>query len=223
MKKIALRTLIGSVALSALLGIFAILAGDFGEFEIRVLLTSLIISGVSILVMACGAAREGGGLGGPSRLGIWLALATGALTVIGLWGEIREDDFWKVTGSLAIASTALAHVALTSLARLSTGARPVQLAVYGLSMILAALLVAAIFGQIDSEGFYRAVAILSILLTAGTIAVPILHRMNRMEAPAPAFPLRPLFCPMCGASLAASEDRTQCHECGARFRVVPLP
>jgi NADH pyrophosphatase NudC (nudix superfamily) len=58
-KRIALRILIGSVAFSALLGIWALLSGDFGEIQAKVMGTSLFISGASILFCpGCGKALE---------------------------------------------------------------------------------------------------------------------------------------------------------------------
>ena len=53
-KKAFLYALIGSVVLSALLGIGAILSGRFGWFEIRILLTTITISVASICGLACG-------------------------------------------------------------------------------------------------------------------------------------------------------------------------
>jgi len=54
-RKVFLYLLIASVAVSALIGIAVIIMGDFGEFEIRVLLTMLTITVTSILGLACGA------------------------------------------------------------------------------------------------------------------------------------------------------------------------
>ena len=47
-KKVALWFLIVSVSLSALLGIVAVVKGDFGDFETRVILTTVTISAASI-------------------------------------------------------------------------------------------------------------------------------------------------------------------------------
>ena len=57
-KKLFLYLLIASVAVSSLVGIFVILFGNFGEFEVKVLLTTLTIMVTSILRLACGALLE---------------------------------------------------------------------------------------------------------------------------------------------------------------------
>ena len=55
-KKVALWFLIVSVAISAALGILAILTGNFGDFEMRIILTTLTISAASIGALVCGSA-----------------------------------------------------------------------------------------------------------------------------------------------------------------------
>ncbi len=60
-KKVALWFLIVSVAISAALGILAILTGNFGDFEMRIILTTLTISAASIGALSAGALWEGGG------------------------------------------------------------------------------------------------------------------------------------------------------------------
>jgi len=59
-KRIFLYTLIASVVLSAVIGIGVVLFGDFGQTEIRVLMTTLTITTTSILGLACGAYFETG-------------------------------------------------------------------------------------------------------------------------------------------------------------------
>ena len=59
-KRIFLYTLIASTVLSAVIGIGVILFGDFGQFEVRVLMTTLTVTAASILGLACGAYFESG-------------------------------------------------------------------------------------------------------------------------------------------------------------------
>ena len=60
LRRTFLYLLIGSVAISAAIGIGVMLFGDFGEFEIRVLMTTLTVTMTSILGLACGAYLESG-------------------------------------------------------------------------------------------------------------------------------------------------------------------
>ena len=216
MKRIALRTLIGSVAISALLGVVAILGGSgFGDLQAKVLLTALTVSGASILVMACGAAWERGILRPVPKFGAIAAVATGALLTIGLWGEVRGDEYWKLVGTVSIAAGALAHASLVALAELAARFRWSRLVAYALAAILSFTLIVLVWAEgSDSEGVFRFVAVVSILLASATIAIPVFHRMSRMDGADAGTEAR--FCPQCGVALSLP---TECGGCHARFRV----
>jgi hypothetical protein len=215
MKKIALRTLIGSIALSALLGIVAILGGDFGELQVKVLFTALTVSGASILVMACGAAWERGVLRHIPKSGAIAAVASGVLVTIGLWGEVRSEEYWKLVGTVSIAAGALAHASLVALAELAIRFRWSRLAAYGLAAILSLTMIVLVWAEgSDSEGVFRFIAVVSILLASATIAIPVFHRMSRLDGAEQDSVAR--FCPKCGAVLS---QPTECSGCHARFRV----
>ena len=109
MRQTALRVLIGSVVVSALLGIWALLVGDFGEFEGKVLLTSLCISGASLLAMACAAAWDKGPLPLLPRAGMGLSVAGFAYLIVLIWAEAKSVEAWKTAATLLIFATAAAH------------------------------------------------------------------------------------------------------------------
>ncbi len=58
LKQIFLRTLIVALVASALVGIYAFLFGQFGPYEVKILVTALSISYFSITSLACGTAFE---------------------------------------------------------------------------------------------------------------------------------------------------------------------
>jgi len=207
-KRLSLRILIGAVAFSALLGVYALLAGEFGRIEARVLLTSLTVSATSILAMACGVAWERAALGRVPAVGTVLAVVTCLLTIVGIWADPRSVAYFKVTVSVCLAATACAHASLLALA---TGApRWSRLAGYGLACALAAAVALMVWLEADDELAWRWVGVLAVLLAAATIAVPVLHRTSGKEAQAP----QSRFCPACGA-----EAGSPCPNCGARFHV----
>jgi hypothetical protein len=215
---VALRVLIGSIAVSAVLGVWAILVGDFGEFEAKVLLTSLTVSGASILAMACGAAWERRSLVRAAAAGIGTAVVTGALILVGIWGEVGDDEFWRTTAMFSIVACACAHASLLSLAVLESRFRWVQWAAFGLDAALAGSLILFVWDAWTDESAERFIGVVSILLASATIAAPVLHRMSRL--PAAGVLADALFCPSCGNGL---QDSTQCLACGARFRVEFVP
>ena len=110
LKKSFLYALIGSIGLSAVLGIFAMLMGEFGEFEIKVLLTSLTISGASLCGVCCGAALEAKRARLVPTAGMGLALLSAVLIISGLWTESASETYWKTTATITIAAVACSHL-----------------------------------------------------------------------------------------------------------------
>src|SRR4029077_12213836 len=100
--KVALWFLIVSVAISAALGILAILTGNFGDFEMRIILTTLTISAASIGALSAGALWEGRGKKELPLLGIVLAVVAAMLIIIGIWLETSGEQFWKFTASTGV-------------------------------------------------------------------------------------------------------------------------
>lgn len=216
MKRLALRILIASVAVAAVLGVYALVVGKFGEVEVRILLTSLTVSGTSILGMACGVAWERRRLPVLPQAGVVLALLACALTLAGIWGEFDEKEFWKSTATAAILAAACAHASLMSLAGLAPRFRWSLASAYFLALILALSVIVLMWMESEDELAWRGVGVLSVLLSAATIAVPVFHRMSRLEGGEDR-PGAARFCPACGRALEAAPDR--CAHCGARFRV----
>ena len=58
LKRVLLQTVVGTLVLAALVGIYVFLFGDFGETEAKILGTTLTISAFSLTSLACAAAHE---------------------------------------------------------------------------------------------------------------------------------------------------------------------
>ena len=57
-RRASLRTFLGFLALTAAVAVVSVLSGDFGETQVKVLLTTLTISAASMCAMACAAFIE---------------------------------------------------------------------------------------------------------------------------------------------------------------------
>jgi hypothetical protein len=187
-----------------------LLFGDWGSTEVKVFLTSLCVTAASILTMCGAVAWERGRLGPVPPAGAVASLLGFGLLVIGMWGEIDNEEFWKSAVTGVIAGITGAHFSLLALASLQQRFELWRRMTFGFGLLLAGFLTVGMWGEIDNDAYWRAVGILSILVAAGTIAVPVLHRLSGIR---PETALR--HCPNCGASLAASP----CPRCGARFSV----
>jgi hypothetical protein len=227
MRKLALRALIGSIALSALTGIYVLVVGGDGQLEGRILVTALSISGVSILVMACGAALEQGKLG-PLPLGGTAAAVIGFILLMVLIWDLGDHRVWAQGAMTSIVLSAGAALAcLLSLAALAPRFRWVRALGFLSDVALAITLILLIWDLLDPESdvLGRVIGVQAILLGAATVAVPILHRMSRPDelppgAASPGATGSVRYCAVCGHGLtAASDEAITCPRCGARFRV----
>ena len=223
-KKVALWFLIVSVAISGALGIIAIFTGNFGDFEIRIVLTTLTISAASICALASGALWEGRGQTVLPPAGIVLALIAAVLLVTGIWFEPHSEQYWKFTASTGVLAAATAHACLLSLAKLAkrfAWARVIALtAVYALAF----LIVLSIYIEPTGDLGFKLIGTMSIVVAAITIMTPIFHRLSRddlaasvkRETAGPGL-WATITCPQCGASQANSLTERKCDRCGCRF------
>ena len=229
MKGTALKILVVSVLASALAGLYPLLFGDWGLYEVRVLLTSLCVSGMSILVLACGAAYERKRLGALPSFGGSAALLGFGMLILGMWAEVHSEGYWKIATSLVIFATAAGHAGLIALARVPAGYGWAPICAHATSGFAALLLIGIIWEAVEGEGVFRLLAADAVLFGAFTILVPVFHRVGRSqdaEVPLPAASTGAearqfFFCPICGADFGAPRTgRASCDDCGSTSRVT---
>jgi hypothetical protein len=178
-----LFTLIGSVGLGAVVGIITILAGHFGWFEGRVLLTTATIAAASMCGLACGAYWATGRGRLIPAAGIVLSFLAASLVLVGMWGEYNSEFYWKSAASCSVFAVALGHLALLSMARLAGWFRWSLVAAHAIILLVAGLIVVMILAEPRGEGIFRLLAVAAILDAAVTLLVPIFHRLSRPEFP----------------------------------------
>ena len=231
-KKIALWFLVISVALSAVLGIIAILSGNFGDFEARVILTTVTISAASICALAAGALWENRRERTFPVITVALAILAAAVIIIGIWGKISTISYWKFSATVGVLAIAFAQACLVSLARLASRFASTRIIALIAIFFLATLIIIAICTEVSSEGFFKTMGATAILVAALTIMMPIFHRLSRGDlSPTPQetaltsdqhlFPT--VLCPRCGATQSNSPTEITCTSCGCRFVVTILP
>jgi hypothetical protein len=191
LKKFFLYLLICSIALSALMGIWAILSGEFGDLQARVLGTTLTVVGTSILGLACGAflesprSRTSYALFAVPLGGIILAVLSALITLWLIWGVTGwgSEGIYKTLFVFIMFAFALAQLSLLSLARLSKRFRWAIIAAYaavlGLASIVSFLIIIELRG--DDGTVMRLIGVLAVVDAALTVMIPILHRLSRTE------------------------------------------
>src|SRR5262245_28174880 len=174
-----LFALIGSVLFAALLGIVLVLQAKWGWFEVRVILTTIVIATASVCGLACDLSRTPRGINALPIAGLIFTAIGAGLILFGMWLDVHSEEYWKTAASAAILAVATAHVALLSIARLEGNYWWVFFIACQIIYGLAVLLIAVIVFEIDIDRMFRFIAALAILDAAVTVIVPILHRISK--------------------------------------------
>ena len=190
LKKLFFYLLICSIALSALMGIWAILSGEFGELQGKILATTSTVVGTSILGLACGAFLESP-RARPSLLrivpiaGIILTIVSAAIILWLIWSADNwgEKIIFKTLSISLIFAFSLAQLSLISLARLARRFRWATVSAYVVVPVLALIVSALIIVEPRSEDglAIRLIGILAVTDAAITVMTPIFHFLSRTE------------------------------------------
>lgn len=225
-QKTFLTTTVVALAAAALMGVVAIFV-DLGDTGHQVLVTTMLVAVTGVLSLAgATAAAHGSGLGRPGMVAACLALPPILIFIWteGLW-SLNGVEEWliKSAGCLAVASAALVHSGLLSLAKLgkfqwmlsTTRVAAVALAAFAISQIIDDFYVGDALGKIVAAG--------GVLATFGTLAVPILHRMSgivvdRLVTVAADAAIA-LTCPRCGSAEEMEAGESACSSCGLCFSI----
>jgi len=185
-KKTFLITMIISLSISALIGIFVLLVGDFGEIELRLLLTTLTIGGYSLTGLCCSVLYEKRKFTPLAFSGMVISVIGFLFTVLVIWEaiDIGNDFTWKALLIFIIlaASTAQSCLLLPiksdkSLVNGSLSATIIFISTVALMLII---LVLNEFGDVG-EFYFRVLGAFAILDVLGTIVTPILNKVYSIQ------------------------------------------
>lgn len=185
MKKTMLNLLIGSLCVSAFLGIVIILTGGVGELSARILATTSTIFSFSISGLCCSAIYDKEEYQSFSILGMFTCLLGALLLIAIIWGFfnlLHSGEFlWRLLGTTILLSTSFAHISLMLLIKNKNetvvGAKNLTIM---LSVVLDFMILVLIWGLITGSDFYaRLLAVVTILITLGTVVTPILNKVYK--------------------------------------------
>jgi len=185
LRRFFLYMLIGSVSLSAVIGIGVILFGDFGEIEIRVLMTTLTVTATSILGLACGAYLESGRGKYLPLAGIVLAVISALMSLLVIWNVLDDSKpFAKSFLTATLLAVACSHLSLLLLARLDRRFSWTRVAAVVCVALLCAILLFIMWFEPEggSGTIYRVLGVLGILLASITVITPMLHKLSSAGA-----------------------------------------
>ncbi len=181
LKRLMLKLLTGSVVLGAIAGVVIILRGQWNWFEVRVMITTIVLAVASLCGLACDLSRTPRRSNGLPYVGMLLTFVTTVLLMIAIWPEFESEWYLKTIGVFAIFTLATVQVCLLSIARLAKRFSWVYLIaiqiVYGLAILASVMLV----WEIDGDRALRFLAALSIVDAALSLLIPLLHRISRTD------------------------------------------
>ncbi|MBN2475877.1 MAG: hypothetical protein JXB62_14795 [Pirellulales bacterium] len=223
LKRVLLYSVIGALALCALLGIYCFLFGQFGETEAKILATTVGVCFYSLTAMACFAVLE-------RRRSAVLAIpglgtcAAGMLVLLGVvWLEGYKDEVaMKTAAVLAMFAVSFAQASLLSLAQLERKLAWLSWIAYGAIFWLVIQLSVMLVGEIDDEWLVRLAGALGILDGCASLTIPILYKLRGGPQPAavePAYTHVELTCPRCGRQGKLPVGAVKCSECSLRMRI----
>lgn len=181
LSRLFLRLFLAFLVLTALVAIGAVLGGDLGDTQARILGTSATVSGASICAMACAAFR-----GRHRRLGdagIGMAMVAAVAVVVALWSGSHASEVWKSVLILVLLAVATAHAELLWLPSLAAAHRWLQRLATASIGLLTLLLAVAIVTEPDSAAFVRTLIVLAILVALQTLLVPLLWKLGGAPTP----------------------------------------
>ena len=194
LRRLVSGLVIVSFSIAALLGIVALLGGgDFGENEVRVLLTTVIV-GVESVAALCYLSLAGHRFAAVGVVGGLASVVATALALWLTWGDMASSDAWKsfwifatIAGSLAQASLLLALV----------GRDRVSPALGGTLLAIAVVAVMVVIPIAQESGFddgyWRTLGVVAILDVLGTVVLAATGELGAIEGPLTArmIPRRP--------------------------------
>jgi hypothetical protein len=181
-RKACLYSFIAFLALSAVLAIFCVVLGKFGDFEGKVLVTTSVIAGASICALCCSAYSgrvQNHAVGGG---GILLAAASAVLIISGVWGQFHAPAYWKTTAIVAVFAVATAHCLTLLLVRLPDSHRWLRALTTINIYLLATVVAVMIVWQTGDGSVFKLAAVLAIVAALETLVIPILSRVARPAA-----------------------------------------
>ena len=172
------------------MGIWAIISGEFGDLQFKVLLTTLTVVGTSILGLACGAFLESPRFQQSIYkftpiAGIIFAILTALLSLWLIWQPDRSNSekSLKFFFVFLILAFSLAQLSLLSMARLAKKFFWSLITAYIVIFVLDSIISAIIIFELESDDglILRFIGVLSVAAASLTVMIPIFHRLSRSE------------------------------------------
>jgi hypothetical protein len=180
--RVLLIVLIGSLSLTAIVGILVLLlGGSIGILELRVLLTTLVLALFSLTGLAASVRFARGQVVVLGGLGLAISGLGLLLSLIVIWSDPEWEPVYRGMAVAMILAAAIAYASLflliTPRVSMVTVAMYVTLAALA---VVAGMLIALALSDFDfGQAFFRILGAVAILMVLGTLLAPLLNRVLR--------------------------------------------
>ena len=178
MKKQFLHAFVGFLGLTALIAIVSVLSGEFGELQMKILVTSFTVSAASICSMSCAAFIEKQKQQGLGFSGILFSVVAAVLLILLIWLEFEKEWYFKTTFTVAVCAVSFAHAFLLVLPDLENKHTWIQKAATISIAVLGSQIIVALWAEIDHEAYIRALAVVAIIVVLETLLVPLFMKLK---------------------------------------------
>ena len=176
-KRAFLLALIAALILSASVGIYIFLLGDFGEMENKILTTTVSLAVLSLLGLCSALVHGSKNLSSFSFLGMGFSMLGFIASLDIIWQIKPSPRVAEIFMILAILAFSFAHISLLLLLKIKYPI--VKYALYStliFIVIVALMLSYVVITHYDTEGlFFRLLGVFAILDVLGSIVTPLIH------------------------------------------------
>jgi len=182
-RRTVLFVMIGSIVVTALLAIGALLVGHFADTQVRILLTTLALATTSGLGLASGSSWPRYRALSASGVALATSAFVGALPPI--W--LKEDEGWetwiRTVGIVYVLAAAVAYATLLISRRRAGERRAVAntrlAALLFLSWLTAMISLLIASERFSNDGYGRVMGVAAVLTVATTLVTVILQRLEK--------------------------------------------
>jgi hypothetical protein len=173
-----LKLFVASVLANAVLGIWALLSGDFGETQGKVLGTSFLVSAAMLSVLVNVPAVRRRALWPAPQVGAAAGASGFALFIVLVWTEPGDDRWFKLAGSFLVIAAAATLASSLGLITLPARLHWLQPVINVLITLLGSTILVGLWAEPDVEWYARLLGIEGVLVAAMMLLIPVLARFS---------------------------------------------
>ena len=182
--RVALIALLAALAMNALIGIIIVLKGDFGDTEGKLLGTTFGLALFTVLAIPSTVQLGRGRFYALAGFGISVSVIAFILAVSAIWSDGAFEDVFltKLMVTFGVMAFASNHAALLLLASATPKAIKVTLiATITMLVVIAVALITSVWLEDLPKEIARPLTVFAILDVLGSMAVPMLSKLNRLS------------------------------------------